>query len=352
LAPTEAPSITDVGASAASSTTAPSVTNSIEDASLAEPEAAHGNSTKDDNSRHRQRKLPNMSQTTIPRQTKSKPIPASYALLDSGSSFIIGPADAVGWFVWYNDATCVTYNDMELDSAPLVVGCRNSMGFDAAMIPCDAPFSSLDFIPQSGVSTDGETKNVVYSFEKDDLMVVVDTKMKLPAGMDMDVEYCLIRIASSPTARGWVLGDLFFNKYYAAFDFEKRRIGLAPSTPHSTDACPEDMPVDVTGSMLASSTPATSSSFLGNFSQEELGLMVLGIFIAISFLNFVLLALYKRSKKRNRPGNVFDGGLELTDVIDSEEDVVADAGYGGLSLEEEDEGGDGFGGAKKNMELL
>ena len=54
-----------------------------------------------------------------------------------------------------------------------------------------------------------------------------------------------------------------------------------------------------------------------------------------AFFNFVLLVLYEWSKKRNHPKNVFDGGLELTNVIESEKDIPPDAGYGGLSLEED-----------------
>lgn len=45
--------------------------------------------------------------------------------------------------------------------------------------------------------------------------------------------------------QGWVLGDAFLNKYYAAFDFEKQRIGLALAAESSMDICEADMGLDI-----------------------------------------------------------------------------------------------------------
>jgi hypothetical protein len=42
------------------------------------------------------------------------------------------------------------------------------------------------------------------------------------------------------------LGDAFLNKYYAAFDFEQQRIGLAPAAENALDVCQQDMFLDIT----------------------------------------------------------------------------------------------------------
>jgi hypothetical protein len=45
--------------------------------------------------------------------------------------------------------------------------------------------------------------------------------------------------------QGWVLGDAFLNKYYAAFDFEKQRIGLALAADNAMDTCVADKDLDI-----------------------------------------------------------------------------------------------------------
>jgi hypothetical protein len=106
------------------------------------------------------------------------------ALLDTGSSYIIGPSEAVGEIAKLNHASCF---NMLQSSNPQIVDCTSGT-FDAAVIDCEQPFFSLQFI------ADGHT----YVLEKEDLIIKVQTSFG---------EACVLRLVgsegipvSSPTA--------------------------------------------------------------------------------------------------------------------------------------------------------
>jgi hypothetical protein len=87
------------------------------------------------------------------------------AILDSGSSYIVGPQQAVTQLVEMNDAKCFTMEDFD-GASPQQVPCDQEAGFDGAILSsCNDPFFNLEFV------IDG----VVYVLEKEDLMVHVDT---------------------------------------------------------------------------------------------------------------------------------------------------------------------------------
>mmetsp|Transcript_60441 Transcript_60441/g.70690 ORF Transcript_60441/g.70690 Transcript_60441/m.70690 type:complete len:921 (+) Transcript_60441:202-2964(+) len=258
------------------------------------------------------------------REIKERP-PASYALLDSGSSFLIGPAAGMGIYAAEVGATCFTTDPTGLHT---VVNCLDSdVGFDTAMIDCETPLLSLDFIPYdtSGEDEPSPNKNkkkpLVYSLEKDDLLVLVETFTELPSGIEQNIEYCMMRIVGSPTAQGYVLGVPFLNKYYAAFDFDNGRIGLAPATQHSDDSCPEDVFYEAP---QISTAGATKQASVSTFSPNKTtsGASATLIVIAILVVGVNLYLLYRRFvKRRKQKQNVFGAGeMELSDTMDFEFD--------------------------------
>ena len=85
------------------------------------------------------------------------------AIVDSGSTYVVGPNDAVGEIAEINGATCfVRQGD---DENPINVPCDSPEGFDAAAIQCDKPFYDLVF------KIDGET----YRLSKEDLLMDIET---------------------------------------------------------------------------------------------------------------------------------------------------------------------------------
>jgi hypothetical protein len=88
------------------------------------------------------------------------------AVLDSGSSYIVGPQAPVAHLVQLNQAKCFRMNSVETSTDPTEVDCNDPGGFDGAVLNnCDDPFFSVEFI------IDGK----IYVLEKEDLMVHLDT---------------------------------------------------------------------------------------------------------------------------------------------------------------------------------
>lgn len=157
-------------------------------------------------------------------QVGGTPMPSSQlAIVDSGATHVVGPNEAIGLIAKLNGATC--YNTgPDSSEEPAEVDCAS--GFDIAAIECDKPFFDLEF------QADGMT----YRLSKEDLIQDVETSLG---------DVCLLKLQGGNGMQGWVLGDPFLLKYYAAFDFVKKRVGFALSETNSANKCQDDAPIDL-----------------------------------------------------------------------------------------------------------
>lgn len=145
------------------------------------------------------------------------------AIIDSGSTFIEGPMDAIAEFAVQNKIECFDLDDF---GNAYIVQCDG--GFDAAATNCSNNLEPLKFIAEDGSS---------YELGAEELFMKVDT---------VSGEICFLRILGSPGLPGWILGDAFLDRYYTAFNFVDKRIGLAETaTENGGSICAEDWPLDI-----------------------------------------------------------------------------------------------------------
>jgi hypothetical protein len=104
---------------------------------------------------------------------------SNVALVDTGSSYIVGPPNDVAQFAVLNNAKCFTVDSAaNTFNPPQEVNCTRAEGFDASIIDCDEPFFNLEFI------ADGKT----YVLEKEDLVLQIPTSFG---------QACVLRIVGS-----------------------------------------------------------------------------------------------------------------------------------------------------------
>jgi hypothetical protein len=118
------------------------------------------------------------------------------AVLDSGSSYIIGPQESVARLVKLNNAKCFKLDSESGSNKPIEIDCDNPNGFDGAILNnCYDPFFSVEFI----------ISGVTYVLEKEDLIIHIDTLLNPDTGNNTNdsesntntSEACILRIVAS-----------------------------------------------------------------------------------------------------------------------------------------------------------
>uniref|UniRef100_A0A7S2EJF9 Peptidase A1 domain-containing protein n=1 Tax=Ditylum brightwellii TaxID=49249 RepID=A0A7S2EJF9_9STRA len=180
------------------------------------------------------------------------------AIVDSGSTYIVGPSFDVGIFADLNGCVCFFLDEEGgMGEFSSYTDCDSEEGFDIAVLPdCGAPFFPLELV------TDG----VTYTLDRSDLVMEMETG-------EGEEPLCILRMVSSPSFPAWVLGDVFLNKYYAAFDFGNKRIGFAEGVMQSDDVCEKDthLNLSVSSEMINDKTNKSSSPIQNEQNSTEVG---------------------------------------------------------------------------------
>lgn len=211
-------------------------------------------------------------------------------VIDTGSTFLIGPSDAVGLYCTLNNVDCYVniiieedideYDDEnnEDESSSSSSGFANMMvekvscnsdlnpyGFDFAATDCNNREQLLPLI----FHFTGGNNNVSYTLGYNELYTIINvTDISSTSNI---TSLCMLKIMASIQMEGWILGDVFFQKHYAVFDFASndstsstndnnensninigRRIGFAVKknyssidTNNNNTLCPNDWTYDI-----------------------------------------------------------------------------------------------------------
>mmetsp|Transcript_14183 Transcript_14183/g.30960 ORF Transcript_14183/g.30960 Transcript_14183/m.30960 type:complete len:630 (-) Transcript_14183:211-2100(-) len=168
---------------------------------------------------------------------------STLALVDSGSSFLLGPDEAVGALAKAAGLDCFVIDEVGM---PEIVECDDEMGWDTAAYECDLEFGDIHFVAD----------DVEHILTQEDVTDVVDTD---------EGPICILRALGDFELPGWILGDTFFNAHYASFDFVQNKVGFAPLAKGAEDnsqICPGDWPIDITNNGQPMPANAASSPTL------------------------------------------------------------------------------------------
>ena len=228
---------------------------------------------------------------------------SNIAVVDSGSTYVVGPSTEIGKFAEKNDALCFQLNENGDIDQNSQVDCYDANGFDIGVVPCKKEIDPLVF----------HANGQQFSLGKDELVMPVQTSHGT---------LCVLRLNGSATIPGWVLGDPFLSKFYAVFDFGGKRLGFARSARSSNDICPSDTNLDLdsyhpdpdiisfnvthekpdTNTEVTSSHPLTTGkSTTVTEENSKLGAGgIVGIIFGVLGLVGILLFAYRRHAKNTK----------------------------------------------------
>jgi hypothetical protein len=150
---------------------------------------------------------------------------SNLALVDSGSTLLVGSREIVGRTVKKLGAQCLVLVDSQGGNFE-EVECGDPSGFELAAVPCVGSLPPLKFI------ADGRT----YTIDKADLLKQIDTSVG---------SIFLFKIVGAPGFPGWLLGDVFLKKHCTVFDFGNKRMGFAQCVEMDHGRCDADSHLDI-----------------------------------------------------------------------------------------------------------
>ncbi|CAM9408921.1 unnamed protein product, partial [Hapterophycus canaliculatus] len=162
------------------------------------------------------------------------------AMLDTGSSVIVGPYDDVAYLANEIGAMCVAITGPD-SSQVVAVDCLDDPGaVQIILAQCTADFGDIKFSfgGDDFILTANELLQPLEDFIPSSILYSSTSSVSNPG--------CLFGMAGH-SDNMWILGDSFLRTFYTAFNVEDKTVGLARATALRTgDECAEDASISAT----------------------------------------------------------------------------------------------------------
>eukprot|EP00903_Cladosiphon_okamuranus_P008049 g7763.t1 len=166
------------------------------------------------------------------------------AILDTGTSMIVGPFGDVAYLANEIGALCVSFSGPDSSSVEPLDCIDDPSGVELILMECDAEFDDIT------ISFGGDD----FTLTASELLQPLADFVPTTVSSSSTVPWCLFGMLGH-NEEMWILGDSFLRTFYTAYNVKDKTVGVAKATPLRTgDECADDAAISASGMPTAGAT--------------------------------------------------------------------------------------------------